>query len=284
MSITTPSTPRYDLTAISVRKISPSDLQIQKASAEDIAKMDEVIKNSFRRPASPADNDPSNVYATVKVGGKTVATIYNSGLVASDGRPSGTYSQIANLPSMSGTDSSLQGPNLAQKRLEEITKALGGTAEKASTAATQTAWENRPPMQWTYDYDAMSEEQRAYFKAKEAKAAENAAATSQTLFTTQSLAQSGTTSSNSTTESGIEATTGKTTASSDATTAFLDYMKKSPAERMRDMILKEKGLTEDDLKAMSPEDRAKAEAEIKDLIKKKVAEGVEKKTGIVMDL
>lgn len=38
-----------------------------------------------------------------------------------------------------------------------------------------------------------------------------------------------------------------------ATDAFKDYMAKSPEQRMRDSILKEMGLTEDDIKAMPPE-------------------------------
>ena len=43
------------------------------------------------------------------------------------------------------------------------------------------------------------------------------------------------------------------TAGTSATDEFKDYMSKSPEQRLRDSILKEMGLTEDDIKAMPPE-------------------------------
>ncbi|MBV4457096.1 hypothetical protein KVG96_03915 [Pseudomonas sp. COR58] len=49
-----------------------------------------------------------------------------------------------------------------------------------------------------------------------------------------------------------DASGAKTTAKS-ATEEFKDYMSKSPEQRLRDSILKEMGLTEDDIKAMPPE-------------------------------
>jgi TPP-dependent pyruvate/acetoin dehydrogenase alpha subunit len=65
---------------------------------------------------------------------------------------------------------------------------------------------------------------------------------------------------------------------------FSDYMKKSPAEQMRDQILKAMGLTEDQLKAMPPEKRAAIEEKIKEMIKTKVEEAQEKKTGVLVDI
>lgn len=44
-----------------------------------------------------------------------------------------------------------------------------------------------------------------------------------------------------------------TTAKTSATDEFKDYMSKSPAQRIREQLLKEMGLTEDDFKAMPPE-------------------------------
>lgn len=52
-----------------------------------------------------------------------------------------------------------------------------------------------------------------------------------------------------------------------ASEEFLTYMKKTPLQRMREAILKEMGLTEDELKAMPPEQRAAAEAAIAERIK-----------------
>lgn len=48
---------------------------------------------------------------------------------------------------------------------------------------------------------------------------------------------------------------------------FLDYMQKSPAERLRDKILKALGVTEDDIKDMTPDERMGLEKKIQELIK-----------------
>lgn len=69
-----------------------------------------------------------------------------------------------------------------------------------------------------------------------------------------------------------------------AAQAFLDYQKKTPAEKMRDEILGSMGLTEDQLKAMDPKTRAKIEEKIKAIIKEKVEEATEKKTGQLVDV
>lgn len=48
----------------------------------------------------------------------------------------------------------------------------------------------------------------------------------------------------------------------DTERAFLEYMEKTPAERIRDAILKEMGITEQDLAQMTPEQRQGIEEEI----------------------
>jgi hypothetical protein len=53
-----------------------------------------------------------------------------------------------------GAHASGTGPRLAQKRAEELAKAVGGTIEKASTALEPGQWV-REPVQWTYDFKAM---------------------------------------------------------------------------------------------------------------------------------
>lgn len=55
---------------------------------------------------------------------------------------------------------------------------------------------------------------------------------------------------------------------------FLDYAKKTPAEKMRDALLSSIGVTEEQLKNMSPEQRREVEQKIADKIK----EAVNKKT------
>lgn len=56
---------------------------------------------------------------------------------------------------------------------------------------------------------------------------------------------------------------------------FLDYMKKTPEERLREKILKALGLTEEDLQNMSPDERVGIENKIRDIIKETIvnAEG-----------
>jgi hypothetical protein len=65
---------------------------------------------------------------------------------------------------------------------------------------------------------------------------------------------------------------------------FLNFIGKTPAEQMRDQILHSLGVTQDDINKMSPEDRAKLEAKIKQLVHEKVQESVEKKTGVAVDI
>jgi hypothetical protein len=58
---------------------------------------------------------------------------------------------------------------------------------------------------------------------------------------------------------------------------FDDLVKKTPAQQMRDQILKSLGLDEDKVKAMKPEERAALEAKIKDIIKTKIEEAQKEK-------
>ncbi|PCR97723.1 hypothetical protein CP336_03885 [Pseudomonas fluorescens] len=60
------------------------------------------------------------------------------------------------------------------------------------------------------------------------------------------------------------------TAGTSATDEFKDYMSKSPEQRLRDSILKEMGLTEDDIKAMPPEKQLAIGKEIADRLQDKM--------------
>lgn len=84
------------------------------------------------------DNAPQNVYATVKVNGKVVATLYNGGSSEMTNDAAGKVGSLQDPPGLNG------GPDLAQWRAEHIAKAVGGTVEKASTAITQSEWKPRP--------------------------------------------------------------------------------------------------------------------------------------------
>jgi hypothetical protein len=65
---------------------------------------------------------------------------------------------------------------------------------------------------------------------------------------------------------------------------FLNFAKMSPAEKIRYAYLKEHGLSEDDLKAMSATDRDAIEAEIRQQIRQAVERDTEKKTGRITDV
>ena len=62
-----------------------------------------------------------------------------------------------------------------------------------------------------------------------------------------------------------------TTAKTSATDEFKDYMSKSPAQRIREQLLKEMGLTEDDFKAMPPEKQQAITDQITALMQQKEA-------------
>jgi hypothetical protein len=124
------------------------DLQLTPVPADFMQKLMEA---RFTRPVGPADNDPSELYAEVKVGGKTIAKIYNSG-------GSETPNSLAGIQLGGPDEEGLTGPALAQYRAEKIAKAIGGTIEKADTAVTQAEYDARPPRQFYVDYDAMNAE------------------------------------------------------------------------------------------------------------------------------
>jgi hypothetical protein len=90
------------------------------------------------------DNAPQNTYATVKMEGKVVATLYNAGSVAMTNQAAAMVGDLQDPPGLNG------GPDLAQWRAERIAKAVGGTVEKASTAITQSAWKPRETTSTNY--------------------------------------------------------------------------------------------------------------------------------------
>lgn len=54
---------------------------------------------------------------------------------------------------------------------------------------------------------------------------------------------------------------------------FLKYAEMTPAERLFDTILRQLGLTEDDFKALSPQDQQKVVQQIQKMIKDQVEKG-----------
>ena len=90
------------------------------------------------------DNAPQNIYATVKVDGKVVATLYNGGSSVMTNDAAAKVGDLQDPPGLNG------GPDLAQRRAERIAKAVGGTVEKAPTAITQSEWKPRQTTSTNY--------------------------------------------------------------------------------------------------------------------------------------
>jgi hypothetical protein len=101
-----------------------------------------------------------------------------------------------------------------------------------------------------------------------------------TSSTGASNAASGT---GATTGSSSSPTQGLTPKADDVVQQFMDYAKMSPMERMRAQILKSMGLTEDDLKKMSPEQQKAVEQKIEQMIKQQLQKNAGT-TGQVVDV
>ncbi|OIN86980.1 MAG: hypothetical protein AUJ12_03565 [Alphaproteobacteria bacterium CG1_02_46_17] len=87
----------------------------------------------------------------------------------------------------------------------------------------------------------------------------------------------------STTKNASTSTSKPSSQINDAITQFLEYQKMTPEEKMRDAILKKLGMTEEDIAALSPDERAKIEEKIKDMIKEEIENKMAEK-GILIDL
>lgn len=119
-----------------------------------------------------------------------------------------------------------------------LTSSVGGTAAKQAEDAAKTR----------RAFEVAQSEAEKTTPAKSAGQQGYGTKTADTLFNAQSIAQQ-----------------------------FKDYMDKSPEELMRQQILKELGYSEEDLAAMTPDERAKAEAEILERIKMKIEQSMREK-------
>lgn len=132
-----------------LKKLDTSGLKI--ISVEDNPELrDRMATNWLNMQAGASamateipDNAPQNVYATVTVKGKVVATLYNGG---SSAMTNDAAAEVGDLPDPGPNG----GPNLAQSRAEYIAKAMGGTIEKAQTAITQSKWTPRQSVSRNY--------------------------------------------------------------------------------------------------------------------------------------
>lgn len=86
--------------------------------------------------------------------------------------------------------------------------------------------------------------------------------------------------------SGLSASTSSPLNQTSAKDEFLKYAAMTPAEKMRAAMLAKLGVTEEELKAMTPEERAKVEQKLKDMIKQQVENDPDgkSKTGQIADI
>jgi hypothetical protein len=148
-----------------VKKLDISGLKI--VSIRDNPELRDLIASNWltmqavKTTTEVPDNAPQNIYATVKVDGKVVATLYNGGSVAMTNQAAAMAGDLQDPPGLNG------GPDLAQWRAEHIAKAVDGTIEKASTAITQSEWKPRETTSSNYTreqldaaFEAMMAEQQ----------------------------------------------------------------------------------------------------------------------------
>lgn len=64
----------------------------------------------------------------------------------------------------------------------------------------------------------------------------------------------------------------------DVVQAFMDYMAMSPEQKIRDSLLKDMGLTEEELDALPPEQQAKIEAQIAEKLSESVVDSAQQAT------
>lgn len=234
------------LIPLSAQKISA--LRPDLAQMMDkIAGLDGISGEVGPPPGIKADNDPSQVYGVVKVGGQVVATLYNSGAAE-------TSNALGSRFAAGFAKDTLVGPSLAADRAERLATALGGVVEKASTALGQSTWQS-----WKANRDS----QLAAFYADKS-----------TQIDAQSYASTSLDSAESVTDSS-EAT------ASNAFDDFRKFLNMTPEQRMRMQILASMGLTEEQVQAMPPEQQKKVEDEIKLRIKEQIrqATGIDATNG-----
>lgn len=85
-------------------------------------------------------------------------------------------------------------------------------------------------------------------------------------------------------EQALTATNAKISEQQSGKEEFLAYARMSPIERMRAAILEEKGLTEEDVAALTPEEKLKLEEEIKNEIKEKLKTQARQQRGSVVNM
>jgi hypothetical protein len=95
--------------------------------AEDMGEM-AIVRQLYKEPPAEheiiADNHPSKTYATIEKNGRVMATIYESGVMM-------TPNDVGTPPNLFN-----DGPNLAERRLQQMQEMIGGTINYAKPKGT----------------------------------------------------------------------------------------------------------------------------------------------------
>lgn len=138
-----------------VKRLNLPEGALRKLSDVEVAQFKHVHEMALMPEYSRVEGPADTVYAEVKVGGQTVATLYNSGVMVT----SNAYgARLQNLPSV--RDSTQVGPALAQERAEEIARTLGGNVVRSGDAMTQSQWEASPKQKLVTDWEALRRDPR----------------------------------------------------------------------------------------------------------------------------
>ncbi|EPY03537.1 hypothetical protein [Magnetospirillum fulvum] len=129
-----------------LRPIDMSTVKAVKLEGQDLIdfyrQTKEIIEQQY---TVPTQTGGYGEYAQVEVNGKKVATLTNEG-----------YAETSeNLAGLNLETDAIGGPQLAQRRADQIAKALGGTVVLSPSAMTQTQWQNRPAQTVSIDFNAM---------------------------------------------------------------------------------------------------------------------------------
>lgn len=156
--VITVTNPAVDLKPMSISEL-PEDayqsfIEGEAARIEANSKYLEMQYTRFPEPPDLSNYPGNKPYATVSVGGRVVATIFNDGGVQTDNSALGVKLRDVLKGDVNGTN----GPDLAQDRADQIADMLGGKISKSRTALTQIQYAALPPIVIqppTVDYEAM---------------------------------------------------------------------------------------------------------------------------------
>ena len=238
---------------------APEDLYRRMVEAQKT-----ILESDYAQKPDTSKNPAYQNYAKVMVGGKVVAEIDNHGYTTTSNSIGAKLQD--QLPNEAG--GVIQGPKLAQARAEFIAEMLGGEVVKSSTALTQNQFRAIPPIEMKVDVAAMQEDPR-YEELQKLQQA-------RTAFLAQQIAQeNGEDVEVKVQPENADAIKEKAQKMADeAKEKFLDYMSKTPEERYYEAILREMGLTKEELAALPPDERAKIEEKIKEEIAQRMADNM----------